>query len=69
MYIKGLQGFEWLNAYLVSAIDLWVMEQDIKIKRIYEHYGEPDVLIDGTPLSKADPDADFSRLPIVYDDD
>jgi hypothetical protein len=66
-FIKGLAGWEWLGPNLIAAVDQWAMEQDYQIKMLYANYGEPDLLIDGTPETEVG--GDHSRLPEVYDDD
>ena len=69
-FIKGLDGFEGINGGVAAAIDSWFMDQQWKIQQLWNAYGQPYDLIDGTPLSEKIKDGtdphEFDRLPVVY---
>ena len=69
-FIQGLDGYEWMNGGLAAAIDNWFMDQQWKVQKLWNNYGQPYDLVNGTPLSKLVRDGvdvhKFDRLPVVY---
>ena len=69
-FIKGLDGYEGMNGGVAAAVDSWFLDQQWKIQQLWNSYGEPRDIIDGTPLSDVIRDGvdvhEFDRLPVVY---